>query len=245
LFPAPIEIVLQPRTDAEMGQYINGLSAKLKVSLESKKDLANGLQKRDELVQKLAFTCDSRIMPALIDAMYETKGEDTVFWAEEAFNYYLAKDDRINSALVNAATERGMAPGMFWSLKIRGVPHAQIKKLIAVSLSADHPKAWPEGALAAQQYGDDSFTTRLIVIATDKQSTGRDQAIYALSLNRTDESVAALKQLLKDQEVPPFRGQSIGQLTSEAIRIAYLSRGNSEGRQLRPDDFGPEYQRSQ
>ena len=242
---APIEITLRPRTDAEMAQYIQGLSAQLQAALEAREE-PGGKQDQDALVAKLVYTCDRRIVPVLIHALYEgrqrNRSGNMGFWAAEAFSCFLPRDERNTAALVAAATERGMTDGMCGMLETCGCPREQIKKLIAISLFADHPAAWAEGALAAQHYGDDAFTARLVAIATDPQSSGRDQAIYALALNRTDESVEALKQLLQDQKARPFGGRSIGQETAQAIRTAYLYRGNAEGRPLRPDDFGPEFQ---
>jgi hypothetical protein len=238
---APIDIVIQPRTDLETVEYINTLAAQLK-SLKSNE---NNRQDQEELIQKLVFTCDGRIVPVLIDAMYEYKTGNAGFWVEEALSCYLPPEERTTAAMVDAASEHGMANGMFSCLKIRGCPRGQIKKLIAISLAADHRDTWGEGALAAQEYCDDAFTSRLIAIATDKQSIGRDQSIFALAINRTDESVGALKRLLEDREPRPFGNQSIGQEAAAAIRDAYLYRGNSEGRKLRPDDFGVEYQHPQ
>jgi hypothetical protein len=230
----PVEIIIQPRSDLEMGNYINDLAAQLRALQESKK---GSREKQEKIIQKLIFTCDNRIVPALIDALYaDDKGGNEAFWVAEGMDYYLPKDDRNTAALVKAATERGMADDMSTILQESGCPPQEIKKLIPISLSSDHPKAWAEGALAAQQYGDDSFMPRLIAIAMDKDNDARYQAFYALALNRTDESVEALKQLLLDQQVQPF--------VAEAIRTAYLYRGNSQGRKLLPDDFPAEYQRA-
>ena len=171
------------------------------------------------------------------------KGDAASACATEAFCYYLADDDKIGLALLEAATKRGLITDMFYILKQRGVTREQIKPLIEVPLSPDHPAAWHEGALAAQQYADDRFTLRLVAIATDPESTARPPAIYALAFNRTDESVATLKKLLREPDPPNPKGQTIRQTTEAAIRSAYRYRGNNtEGKRLREDDFDVKYQ---
>jgi hypothetical protein len=229
----PITIMLQPRTDDEMAVHVKELSTQLA-------DTNDG-QARASLVRELMYTCDRRIVPALMKAMY--KSDAASYWAGEAFHYYLPDDPEINHALLKVATERGLAIGMLWTVKQRGVTREQIKPLIEVSLSPDYPAAWREGALAAQQYAEDRFTPRLIVIATDPKSTARAQAIYALALNRTDESVATLKRLLREPDPLKPKGRTIRQTTEAAIRVAYLYHGNTEGKRLRKDDFDVKYQR--
>ncbi len=229
----PIKIKLQPRTDDEIAAYVEELSTQLANTRDD--------QARAALVRKLMYTCDRQIVPALIEAIY--KSDAASYWAGEAFCYYLPHDREIDHALLNAAAKRGLAIGMFWTFKQRGFTREQIKPLIEVSLSPNHPPAWPEGALVAQQYADDRFTPRLIAIATDPKSTARPQAIHALALNRTDESVATLKILLRDPDIPNPKGRTIRQTTEDAIRTAYLYRGNTEGRRLRKDDFDAKYQK--
>jgi len=229
----PIRIKLQPRSDDEMAAYVKELSTQLADTDDE--------QVRAALVRKLMYTCDHRIVPPLIEAMY--KSDAASYWAGEAFCYYLPDDSEINHALLNTAAKRGLAIGMLWTVQQRGVTREQIKPLIEVSLSPDYPAAWREGALAAQQYAEDRFTPRLIVIATDPTSTARTQAIYALALNRTDESVATLKRLLREPDPLKPKGRTIRQTTEAAIRGAYLYHGKTGGKRLRKDDFDVKYQR--
>ena len=228
----PIRIELQPRTDDEMAAYVKDLSTQLAVTSVG--------GDRAAVVRKLMYTCDRRIVPALVEAMY--KSDAASYWAVEAFKYYLPDDQEIYAAFLGASLNRGLAVGMLRILKHRGLPSEQIKPLIEVSLSPEHPDAWRHGALAAQQYADDRFTTRLIAIATDPKTDARSQAIYALAFNRTDASVAALKGFLREPDPPHPIGRTIRQTTEHAIRTAYLGRGNTEGRRLRKDDFDPKYQ---
>jgi hypothetical protein len=106
-----------------------------------------------------------------------------------------------------------------------------MEPLIRRSLAPDSPQTWAAGAGAAQQYAADAFTSRLSAIATDPKANGRDQTIYALAANRTDESVKTLKSLQKDDD------EKIRTTTKRAIRTAYLYRGIWRGTPLRPEDF--------
>ncbi|MCB9768591.1 MAG: hypothetical protein H6752_10375 [Candidatus Omnitrophica bacterium] len=224
---ATTEIEILPRSNDEMASYIGELS-----NLLPKNDYENV---PFSVVQKLMYTCDRRAALPLIEVFY--RSDAARYWAVEAFQYYLPKDRETDQALLEAAMERGLAKGMFSTLRERGFTCEQIKPLIEASLAIDHPNAWPEGALAAQICADDCFTERLIAIATDPTSYARKQAIAALAKNRTDDSVAALKGLLEEPESPQMSGMSIRQWTEQTIRRAYRSRGISEGRPLETEDF--------
>jgi hypothetical protein len=73
----------------------------------------------------------------------------------------------------------------------------------------------------------------------DAESKGRLQAIHALALNRTDESVKALKSLLYDPD------KQMHDTAEQAVRIAYTSRGNAQGKPLKPEDFDARFQHAQ
>ncbi len=235
-----IDITVTPRTDEEMAAYIKDLSAQLTAVLAAKRE--PGDDKASPLIQKLMYTRDPRILPALVKAMNTPDSGNAAFWAGEAIECYLPKDEKNTEALIESATKNGLTNGMVRLLQNTGVPQDKIKKLIAISLSPDHPASHAEAALAAQQLSDDSFTPRLIAIATDKKSPARVQAIYALAFNRTDESVATLKQLLKENNPQPYTSDTIAKTTRASIRIAYTLRGNTQGRKLSPDDFDKDFQ---
>ena len=222
----PVSVTIRPRTDGEMGACIEKLAAELTAADD---DASAGI------VQKLMYTCDARVVPAIIDEMYRDRPSS--FWCTEGLLYYLPKDDAATAPLLKAASERGLAGGMQWILEQRGVTPDQFKPLIEASLAPERPGCWQEGALAAQRFCDDRFTARLIAIATDKDSKARTQAIHALAMNRTDESVATLKKLLDEPDPPKPMGRTIRQVTTDAIRSAYSRRGNTPGRPLRKDDF--------
>ena len=229
---APISVILQPRSDGEMAAYVADLSHRL-LSGDDPKDA-------DELVRRLMYTCDRRIVPALIEAMYRDPGTGD-WWAREAFRHYLPDDRQATDALLTTAMKQGMAESMFDLLRERGCTPDQIKPLVEVSLSPEHRRTWHEGAKAAMALGDDRFTPRLIAIATDAaipaENTAREQAIRALPCHRTDEAVAVLKKLLEDPD-PVVR-----RVTGDAIRMAYLCRdqGVRFSRPLRNDDFEAKY----
>jgi hypothetical protein len=228
----PIRIKILPRSDTEMAIYINKLVLKLPIAVD-KQDLA-------ACVRKLMYTCDRWIAPIMIEVMYNRDAAS--FWAGEAFNYYLPHDQKTNDALYDAAKKRGLARCMLQALKYRGFTSEKIKLLIDVSLSPERPYAWVEGALAAQQYPDDRFASRLSAIALNPNSKARVQAIYALANNRTYESVATLKKLLKESNPNDPGERTIRQNTEHAIRRAYQQGDNTKGRPFRKDDFDIKYQ---
>ena len=112
-----------------------------------------------------------------------------------------------------------------------------LKPLIQHLMSSDNQISGVDTAInLIGQFGGDEYTSQLIAIATSPGNFARDTAIYALTLNRTDEGVKTLKTLLNDPD------PKVCTLTESAIRSAYTSRGNSRGRPLKPEDFDKEYQ---
>jgi hypothetical protein len=216
---APLAVIVQPRSEAEMLAYVRQLDAQRK---------STATQSQDEIVRKLMYTCHPSIIPILLETYY---GPRSGFWEAEAFLYYLPRNAQTKQAIMNAARKRGLASGMSYVLAEYGCTAKEMAPLIERSLAPENPHAWASGALAAQQYADDALTPRLIAIATDPKSEARLQAIYALALNRTDESVQTLKMLLHDAE------ESVRRTATNAIRTAYLYRGNSQGRPLADTDF--------
>jgi len=160
------------------------------------------------------------------------------YWVNEGFLYYLPKDRAVTQLLLDAAAKRGMAPGMLWALHHRGCTEQDIKPLIDVSLAESHPYSWVDGAAAAKLNPDDRFVPRLVALATrdiDARLPERKQAIYALAIHRTDESVATLRQLLAD------RNEFTAAMAFGAVRWAWHLRHLTKGRPLREDDFDPKY----
>jgi len=92
------------------------------------------------------------------------------------------------------------------------------------------------GINVIEQFGSDDFTPQLIAIANDPGNIGRNSAIDALAMNRTDAGVAALNTLLNDPDL------KVRDWAERAIRAAYTSRDNVRGRPLKPDDFDAKYQ---
>jgi hypothetical protein len=212
---------LEERSEKEMDAYLQHLQAELKKSVDP--------QERNQVLQKLVFTGDKKIVPILLAASYPK--EKLSPWIQEAFAHYLPRDKDITHAILKTAEEKGLAQWMFWTLKERGASIDEIKPAIAASLAPEHPDSWAEGALAAQQYGDDRFAARLIILAEDPASKAQDQAIYALALHRNEQAIACLQRLL-NSPVPRIR-----QTVAHALRTAYRYRGNSQGRPLLPTDF--------
>jgi hypothetical protein len=87
------------------------------------------------------------------------------------------------------------------------------------------------GVTLAKQFGSDALTAQLVALSTNPSPYISAGAIYALALNRTDEGVKTLKTLLNDSD------PKVSKMAEEAIRNAYISRGDARGRPLRADDF--------
>lgn len=217
---APIKIVVKPRTDKEMGDYIRELSNKLEAIKIPKTGMTKKASKEIvATVKKLMYTCDPRIVPTLIDTTY--KYRHSGFWVVQAFIYYLPRDPEIKNAILEAAKKRGLAFGhgltcwMQYVLEQLGCSKEEFKEIITISLTSENPNIQFAGAQAAQQHPDDAYTSRLIAIATDSNSPAYGHAIRALAYNRTDEGVTTLKILLKDAN------KNIREATANAIRRAY------------------------
>ena len=223
IISVPIIVEVLPRTPQEMNAYIGDLSNQLAAAVS------------DALVMKLMFTCNPKIVPALLDAMY--KSGSSRFWETEALNFYIPHSEATKQEIVTVVNKRGLTDGMPSILSEYGYTNVEaFRPFIERSLALDNPKSWQAGATAAQQYGNDTFTPRLIALATEPGNSARMQAIYALAANRTDESVKTLKSLLNDAD-PQIR-----KTTERAIRTAYNWRGIWQGRLLKPEDFDEQYQ---
>jgi len=224
----PVTVRVRPRSPADLDVLVDHLAAELRRAPDA--------ETHARLVQKLMFTHSRRILPTVIDSMYGPHGG---FWEGEALVYYLAhvpEHDR-KAAVLGVAARRGLANNMQFVLARVGVTAAEIQPAIERSLEPANRPAWAPGALAAQVYGHDRFTARLIALAKDPTSGAQHQAIYALACHRTDESVRALTDLLAGPDAQSRR------VAEEAIRAAYLYRGVASGEPLRPDDFDRSLQR--
>lgn len=217
----PVEIVVKSHSRWRMGRYIKSLVKNLKaIKPSSKWEI---VQQRKVIIAKLAYTCDYRIVPTLLDLMYSNHHRNEVFWAGEAF-LYLPEDSKIKKVLLHEAMIRGPAPGMQFVLERRGCTEQEFKDIIVAGLNSENPDILNETVLAAQEHPDDAHMPPLISIAMDTNKASphypfamieRSRAIYAIAYNRTDEGVTALRALLKD------RSKEIRRTTREAIRSAY------------------------
>lgn len=212
---APIEIVVKPRGRWRMGLYVKSLLRDLRAIDPSQ---------RESVIAKLAYTCDDRIVPTLINLMYNNYPQNEVFWARIAFLCYLPHNLKIKNAILKETMKRGLAPGMQSVLEEYGCSEEEFKRIIALSLASDNVDILGEGVGATQEHPDDVHMPKLISIAMDPNrprpdrhppAIERDRAIYAIAFNRTDEGVKALKALLEDSD------KGIRETTQHAIRQAY------------------------
>jgi len=234
---APIHVNILPRTAEEMDAYIVGLSNQI-ASLPPPPSFhgqTGPTPELDERLMKLMFTCSPKVVPTLLNAIYQSGHSG--YWECEALRFYVPHNKEVKQAIVATAARRGLTDGMQSILSSYNFTNQEdLRPFIERSLAPDNTNAWQAGAVMAQQYADDFYTPRLIALATETNSPARHQAIYALAANRTDEGVTALKALLHD---PDLR---ISQTASDAIKAAYNSRGFWQGRRLKPEDFDEKYQ---
>lgn len=218
----PIEIEIESRSRRQMGKYIKTLQKELKEYQSSNK--RDNLEKRKEYIAKLAYTCDERIIPSLIELIYLNQHNNDVFWAVEGLRCYIPKTTEIKNRLINIIKKRGFVNGMTVLLKAYNCEESILTEIIGKSLESDNPDSIAEAALAAQEYPSDELIHGLIAVAKGQGPEGfngkisgntRDRAIYAIAWNRTDEGVEALRELLKDTK------KSISKTTREAIEQAY------------------------
>lgn len=226
---APIEIIVKARSDEEMEEYITQLLKKLEAIKIAKngwtyRSLSEARRKREEVIKRLIYTCDDRIVTTLIDLMYENRHKNDAFWAKEGFVCYLPRDAKIKDAVLEAAKKHGLARCMEAVLEALGCSEEEFKEIIKISLASDNLDILGEGVGAAQAHPHDEHTTSLIAIATDANrpdpnrpsyAIERHRAIYAIAFNRTDEGVKTLKSLFEDPD------EDIRNTTENAIRQAY------------------------
>ncbi len=228
----PIEITIKPRTKAEMTAYIRELEGELKKASDS--------EARNKVLQKLMFTLDEQVIPMFIEAMYEDRRNRDSFWLSEGLSFYFPKA-KVKQQVTDAIFKRGLASGMTsvltrlnsTKLGVVSDPFTQEewKKVITLSLAIGNEPCWAEGCLSAQNHPDDEYTARLIAIAEEPKSEAKSQAIYALAVNRTDDSVKALKRLLKSPEV------GVSETAKHAIQHAYSRAAVLKGRKFLDSDF--------
>jgi len=105
------------------------------------------------------------------------------------------------------------------------------------------------GRFLTEHFSDDALTPEMVALATDPTSKSREDAIYALAANRTDDGVKTLRTLLIDPN------PEISAVADRAIRRAYANAREERessacgspsrapgGTPLRPDDFDAKFQ---
>lgn len=232
-------IEVLPRTDREMDAYIGDLTNRLEKKLTgSLNPLANESRPPDPemntLVTKLMFTCSPKIVPSLLKSMCDY-GSGGGFWEVEALKFYVPHSDEVKRAILTTATTRGMGRnwGVLSLLQDCGFAKEELKPLIERSLSPEFAQEWLAGAQLAQQFPNDDFVPRLIVIA-NSPGKARAAAITALVYNRTDNGIKALQLLLNDPDPAIWDHFAI------AILNAIQPSTHIAKRPLQPDDFTAE-----
>ncbi len=194
----PIEITIEPRSPSQMGQYIHSLSKELKdIKPSNSAEEERAQEQKEDIMLKLMYTCDKRIVPVLIDQMYD---EDSSFWVSEAFQCYLPSDPEIKNAVLEVMKKKGLPRLSDQSLLHIGLTDSEFKELILLSLKSKNRDILVSGALAAQEHHDDSLIPLLVAIAQDINSPARPQAICELANSPDELSLRTLNLLLKDKD---------------------------------------------
>ncbi len=239
---APINVPVQPRTPQEMDAYISDMTNQI-VSLSPKQMFPYGpyssgsvgpTPQLDELLEKLAYTCNPKIVPTVLDTIYLPGHAG--FWESQAILAYVPRSDEIRKALIETAAKHGLGPNgtISYFLRDYGCTKEEMKPIIERALAPENELEWAAGAGLAQQFGDDAFTERLVAIAMTPRSNARRAAITALAYNRSDEGIKTLKALLDDPH------EEIWTTLADAIMNAYNAYDRKDkpaGKPLRPDDF--------
>jgi hypothetical protein len=243
----PVTITVSPRTREEMHNYIEALTNQVAARLEKRVSKQGGPADAvmDELVLKLTYTCSPEIVPTLLGLHYDTgprSGNESA-WEGQALQTallnYVPKTEETWQAILQAVFRHGLDWTLTSLLESYKFHNEELKPIIERALAADNPGQWNCGAmLAGDTYYDDSFTDRLIAIATDTNTLGNTRAAKqsrlaardALARNRTDAGVKTLKMLLNDPA--PENWAPLG----ANILIGYWET-NRMGKRLHPEDF--------
>jgi hypothetical protein len=203
----PIEIEIKSRNSRQMRKYIESLQKELKELPPSNKREIQ--EKRDQIILKLDYTCDARIIPTLIDLIYLNQHNNDVFWAIEGFRCYLPKTPKIRNQLIDTIKNRGFASAVASVLEMYNCDESIFKELLIKALNSDSPDVISEAALVAQSHPSDEITPLVIFVAKREapnhqkmkiSEIARERAIFALAHNRTDEVIEALKELKNDPD---------------------------------------------
>ena len=241
---APLEIIVQPRTPAEMGAYVRGLTNQIASRLAGlaaeRAAHPGGLPSRPpdmalrQAVMKLMYTGAAEGVPTLLQVLYEG---DESFWAVAALADYVPHTAATRQALLEAAGRRGLNGSMERVLAAHEFEPGELKPVTERALAADQREEWRPAVWLALHDFDDDFTPRLIAIAQDDRAgwDTRSVALRVLTYHRSDAGVAAIKSLLKDP--PPEMLEPL----YETMANGYAGLDKSpHGRPLRPEDFSAE-----
>lgn len=200
----PIEIVVGERSAEEMGEYIGSLTEALKTA--DFEDAREQKRRLDSIITRVVYTCDERIAPTLIEMMYSDRRGNGAFWACHGLRFFLPRTGAIKDQLVNAARRRGLGQGMQAALEEYGCDEEVFGEAIQRAFESGIESALNAAANAAQDHPNDAYTEKLIELSLDVNNPARGAAIAAIAYNRTDEGVAVLKSLLKDDDKAPRTG---------------------------------------
>ncbi|MHC4743303.1 MAG: HEAT repeat domain-containing protein, partial [Planctomycetota bacterium] len=203
----PIAVVIEERSRDEMAEYIQELVERL-----CKTNDPNEI--KWSIIPELAYTRDNRIVPFILDQIYEDEYDSS-----GAFEYYLPIENETKEMLLQAARERRMIHSIKWALRRFGCTHEEFSELAGVLLSSDDPNRLKEGISLIWYDANNKHVPRLVQLARHSDESVRQWATYAIGANRTEEALAALREFLEDPN------QTVRSVAKDAILANYPNRG--------------------
>lgn len=187
-----IKIKIEDRSASELEQYIEKLGDELTIGKDK--------NKREDLLKKLMYTQSTSIISYILDSTYK---DENYFWVQEAFFYYLPKNEQVKKLVLNTNKINGIGGGMTAVLHKLGIDESIMKELIDYSLDLKNKIVISEAVLAAQRYPDEKFLERLINISKSKDYdyVVRIRSLYAMEKFKDYEKVkSALWNLRNDED---------------------------------------------
>jgi len=198
----PLEVVVRERTRQEMGEYIDELLAKHETTTDE--------QQRLNLLTKLVYTRDSRIVPKLLEMEYAEKCKSLI---REAFRSYLPMEKGTKEVILGNARKYGITVNILEAMERCGCSEEEMREAIAVSLASDDYGRIRDGLRCVLCYPHNSHIARLSELAVN--GPHRSLASYPLACNGSEAAVSALRQMLENPD------QEIRDEATSAIEWAY------------------------
>jgi len=242
----PIEIVIKSRTAQQMAEHVGTLVQAYRNA---------GTNAAYSAARRLVYARDAGALPELIDLTYRRPTGMLMV----AFEWYIPISSDAKAMVLRAATERGLTDPILIAMLRFGCSDSEFKQAIENSLSSKNSQIVKCALWAAMYFPNDSNTFVLAKLARSQDSSIRQYAIAALTLNRTEKGVKVLREALEDGDaairreakesiISVYRGESVWDgysLSGYSTSAHFLARGQDyyrgywqKGRKARLDIAG-------